>query len=74
MTRTPVVCGDGCKPCRASGDGGVSRDQREKTSLCVFSVPKEKLSPDFFTLAAAEAAADEDGDEEEAGQHRHGDD
>lgn len=30
--------------------------------------------PNSFTLAAAEAAANEDADDDEASQHRHGDD
>lgn len=33
-----------------------------------------RISPDPFALAAAEAAADEDGDEDDPGQHRQGDD
>lgn len=33
-----------------------------------------QILPDFFTLAAAEAAADEDTDNYDASQHRHGDD
>lgn len=33
-----------------------------------------QILPDFFTLAAAEAAANEDTDDYDASQHRHGDD
>lgn len=33
-----------------------------------------QILPDFFALAAAEAAANEDTDDYDASQHRHGDD
>lgn len=82
------VCANSCKSCQSFGDGGISLDQQKKTTHCVFSVlcllrcrrlhGKAllwiQILPDFFTLAAAAAAANKDADDEDAGQHRHGDD
>lgn len=85
--KTLLVCAISCKSWQAFGDGGISLDRRGRGwgghPLCfpppLFAERGKELVwvqnlPAFFTLAAAEAAANEDADDNEASQHRHGDD
>lgn len=74
INSAPLVCAMSCKSWQAFGDGGISLDRRggEKQAI-VFSrllfaeggkeLVRMQALPDFFTLAAAAAAANEDADD-----------